>query len=103
MSISALGASPIFTAAGLSRLNTPADETGTSAVRAAFDAEAQKTPAERMREALLKRLGLKESDLATMSTEERQAVEAKLAEMIKQEVEMRAQNDRPGKILDLKA
>lgn len=103
MSISALGASPLFSMAGLARLNAPADADPKSAVRTAFDAEAQKTPAERMREALLKRLGLKEGDLASMSTEERQAVEAKIAEMIKQEVEMRAQNDKPGKVLDVKA
>lgn len=104
MSISGLGGiSPFFTAAGLSRLDTVGDASKFSPTRAAFQAEAEKTPAERMREQMLARLGLKEGDLQGMSPDERQAVEKQLAEMIKQEVEKAAQDSRPGKVLDLKA
>lgn len=104
MSISGIGgASTFFTSAGLSRLDTWGDKSQLSETRAAFQAEAEKTPAERMREQMLARLGLKESDLQGMSPEKRQAVEKQLAEMIKQEVEKAAQDRQPGKILDVRA
>jgi hypothetical protein len=104
MSISGIGGvASFFSTAGLARLNAEIDPTSFSAARTAFNAEAEKTPAERMREQLLARLGLKESDLANMSGEERKAVEAKLAEMIKEEVERSAQDSKPGKVLDVQA
>jgi hypothetical protein len=45
---------------------------------------AQKSPAERMRDDILKSLGLTEDDLAKMSPEERAAVEEKIKKMIEE-------------------
>ncbi|WP_296948956.1 hypothetical protein [uncultured Massilia sp.] len=44
------------------------------------------TPAQRMRADLLKKLGLTEDDLANMSPEARQGVEAKLQELVQQQM-----------------
>lgn len=44
----------------------------------------RKSPAERMREAILKRLGLTEADLAAMPPEKRTAVENEIAREIKE-------------------
>lgn len=45
------------------------------------------TPAQRMRADLLKKLGLTEDDLASMSPAERQGVEAKLQELVQQQMQ----------------
>jgi hypothetical protein len=112
MSISGIGAGSPYTSAGASRLAGLGATTGSEttsglsgaakSIREQFLDFAQMTPAERMRAALLAKLGLKEDDLKSMGAEERKAVESKLAALIKQEVE----NDpdkRPGKILDISA
>lgn len=52
------------------------------------------TPAQRMRADLLKKLGLTEEDLAAKSPEEQQAIQAKLTEMIQQQMqEMQAKQE----------
>lgn len=45
------------------------------------------SPAQRMREELLKKLGLTEEELAAKSPEEQKAIEAKLSEMVQQEMQ----------------
>jgi len=112
MSISGLGAaSALFSIMGSARLNaspSAAAPTGglgevTEAKKTArdeFREFAQMTPAERMRAAMLQRLGIKEEDLAAMSPEERQAVEEKLKAMIKEQVE-NDPDQRPGRIADV--
>ncbi|QGZ41721.1 hypothetical protein IP92_00707 [Pseudoduganella flava] len=45
------------------------------------------TPEQRMRADLLKKLGLTEDDVAGMSPEERKGVEAKLRELVQQQME----------------
>lgn len=114
MSISGIGGSTPFTTAGLMRLNTPTETTaadttnGLSGAPAAKSARdefldyAKMTPAEKMRAAMLARLGLKEEDLKAMDADARKAVEAKIKEMVKQEFEASVDKS-PGKIVDLLA
>ncbi len=59
------------------------------------------TPAQRMRADLLKKLGLTEDDLAAMPADERQGVEAKLRELVQQQIQeaqqkQQAQQARPA-------
>lgn len=51
-----------------------------------FLAEARKTPMERMREQILKALGVTEDQLAQMSPEERSAMEDRIREMIEEKI-----------------
>lgn len=63
---------------------------------------AQMTPAQKMRAAMLGKLGVTEEELKAMSPEERKKVEDKIKDMIKQQVE----NDpkmKKGSLLDVKA
>ena len=46
----------------------------------------KKTPSERLREQILKSLGLTEEDLESMTPEERKAVETQIAQMIKNQI-----------------
>lgn len=65
------------------------------------------TPAQRMRVDLLKKLGLTEEDLAAMSPEERQGVEAKMRDMIQQQMQQAAKQQfapkRVGQWIDTTA
>lgn len=72
-----------------------AGATGTSGAGNARSADLYKklddyvkmTPAQRMREALLQKLGLTEDELAAMPPEERAAVEVKLRELVQQQMQ----------------
>ena len=112
MSISGLGAaSALFSVAGAARLNASPAAAPTGGVGGVTEARktardefmefAQMTPAERMRAAMLQRLGLKEEDLAAMSPEDREAVEEKLKAMIKEQVE-NDPDQRPGRLADVR-
>lgn len=104
MSISSIGGvSPLSALMGIGAALLNADETEKSrSPRADFLEIARQTPAERMRAALLARMGLKEKDLAGMTADQREAVENKIKEMIKADFEAGA-DKRPGRIVDLKA
>ncbi|NEX94258.1 hypothetical protein [Caulobacter sp. 17J65-9] len=81
-----------------------ASSTETSGVRADFDKIAHKTPAERMRDALLKRLGYTEESLKDLSPEKREAVEQKLQQMLQEEAKTAAATGaRPGQVKDVTA
>ncbi|KQV78940.1 hypothetical protein ASD15_19890 [Massilia sp. Root351] len=54
---------------------------------AELEAYMKQTPAERMREALLKKLGISEEELAAMPPEQRKAVEDKLGELVVEEMQ----------------
>lgn len=83
--------------------NAPARTSPSSDVRAEFDKIAQKTPAERMRDALLKRLGHTEDSLKALPPEERNAIEAQLKQLIQEEMRTAAENrDRSGRIADIR-
>ena len=63
---------------------------------------AKMTPAQKMRAAMLSKLGVTEEQLKAMSPEERKKIEDKLKDMIKQQVE----NDpkmKQGSLLDVSA
>ncbi|MES2032638.1 MAG: hypothetical protein V4466_00555 [Pseudomonadota bacterium] len=104
MSISSIGGvSPLSALMGIGAALLKADETEKSrSPRADFLEIARQTPAERMRAALLARMGLEEKDLAGMTADQREAVENKIKEMIKADFEAGA-DKRPGRIVDLKA
>lgn len=62
-----------------------------SSPAAELQAYVDMTPAQRLRASALQSLGLKESDLANMSPEERQKVEDKIAAFIKEKVAQEAE------------
>ena len=74
------------TTATTSSTETPAT-TSTSGARSEFTEYMSKTPAERIREQLLKEQGLTEADLQNMSKEKQDAFSKQVAERLKQQQE----------------
>lgn len=68
-----------------------------------FLAYANETPAQRMREAILKSMGLSEEDLKSMSPEKRKAVEETIQQRIKQAMEEAAAKGKKGIVADVTA
>lgn len=66
-----------------------------------LDEYVKMTPEQRMRADLLKKLGMTEEELAAMPPEERQAAEAKIAEMTKELLQH--SGERKGSIIDTSA
>ena len=64
---------------------------------------AKKTPAERMRDAILKSMGLTEEDVKSMSPEKRKAVEETIRQKIKQAAEDAAKKGQTGLVADVTA
>jgi len=64
---------------------------------------AKKTPAERMRDAILKSMGLSEDDLKSMSPEKRKVVEETIRQKIKEAAEQAAKNGKTGLVADVTA
>lgn len=63
---------------------------------------ANKTPAQQMRDQVLRSMGIKESDLANMDPKTRAAVEKKIAEQIRQMVQHSVEK-KTGVAVDIKA
>lgn len=63
---------------------------------------AQKSPAERIRDAILKEMGLTEEQLDGMGAEQREAMEKAIAEKLKEKIEQQA-DKRPGMVVDFSA
>ncbi len=63
---------------------------------------ASKSPAEKMRAAILGKLGLTEEQVAAMDPKERQKVEDQIKQMIKDEVTQQAE-EKKGVLVDFKA
>lgn len=62
------------------------------------------TPAEKMRAAMLAKLGVTEEQLKAMSAEDRQKIEDKMKDMIKEQVMNDDKNkDKKGVLVDVKA
>lgn len=101
----ALGAQKPQQASGAASFFTQASESQSSA-RKAFDAIASKTPAEQMRDQILKSLGLDEDKVKAMDPKAREALEAKIKDIIKTKIEQ-AQDQKgdaaPGQVVDIKA
>jgi hypothetical protein len=86
---------------------TPAPKAATGGLAVAkpsaeeeFLAFAAKTPAEQMREKILKSMGLTEDDLKGMDPKARKAVEDKIKEFIKAQL---GEDARKGSLLDMQA
>jgi TPP-dependent pyruvate/acetoin dehydrogenase alpha subunit len=63
---------------------------------------AKETPAQRMRDAILKSMGLSEDDLKNMSPEKRKAVEETIRQKIKDAAEEAANKGKTGLVADIK-
>jgi hypothetical protein len=63
----------------------------------------KQTPAQRMREDLLKKLGMSEEELNQMKPEERKAVEEKITQLVKEEMEKAQTPQKPGNYVDITA
>lgn len=59
-----------------------------------FQAYMSKSPAERMRDSILKEMGLTEEDIKEMPPEQQRAIEEKIAERMRDKVQMQAHADR---------
>jgi hypothetical protein len=81
--------------------STAAGSAGGNAV-ADFMAYASETPAQQMRDTILRQLGLTENDLKAMSPQDRAKVEQKIKDLIKQKVEQSTEK-KTGVIVDVKA
>lgn len=64
---------------------------------------AKETPGQRMRDAILKSMGLSEQDLQNMSPEKRKAVEGAIAQKIKDAAERAAKEGKTGLVTDVTA
>ena len=64
---------------------------------------AKETPAQRMREAILKSMHLTEDDLKNMSPDQRKAVEDQIAQKIKDAAEEAAKKGKTGLVADVTA
>ncbi|CDG85940.1 hypothetical protein [Janthinobacterium agaricidamnosum] len=65
-----------------------------------LEAYVKMTPAQRMRADILNRLGLTEEQVAQMSPQDQEALEGKIAELTKQQIELQQQQSaaRPARI-----
>jgi hypothetical protein len=80
-------------------LNPAPDSGAKEDVEAEFLAYARMSPAERMRDNILKSMGLTENDVNAMSPADRQKLEDKIKELIKQQMEEAAK--KKGQLLDV--
>ncbi len=108
MSISSIGARDsvmLPSASGISSNSQKASgaaASGSKGVAAELDEYLKMSPAQRFREALLKKLGISEDDLAKMSPEQRKKVDERMSELAKQE--MQKISDKPkGNMVDVSA
>ena len=75
------------TAATMATTDVPAAGSSTSTARADFTDYMSKSPAERIREQLLKEQGLTEADVQNMSQEKQDAIAKQVADRVKQQQE----------------
>lgn len=74
-----------------------------SAARAEFGDYMKLSPAEKMRAAMLKRLGVTEEEYKAMSAEDRKAIDKQIEEMIKEEVKASVEKENhKGLFADVK-
>ena len=99
--IGAAGAIPSF--AGATGATAAARNSGAGSAVADFLAYANETPAQRMRDGILKSMGLSEKDLEAMSPEQRKAVEDTIRQKIKDAAEQAAEKGKTGLVADVRA
>jgi hypothetical protein len=95
-----LGAQKPPQTSGAASFFTPAAETQSTA-RKEFADIANKTPAQQMRDQILKSLGLDEDKVKAMDPKAREALEAKIKQIIKTKIEQA--DATPGQVVDIKA
>jgi TPP-dependent pyruvate/acetoin dehydrogenase alpha subunit len=76
---------------------------GASSAVSDFLGYAKQTPAQRMRDSILKSMGLSEDDLKAMSPEKRKAVEDAITKRIEQAAEDAAKKGKTGLVADVTA
>jgi hypothetical protein len=97
------GASGVAAAPTVADASATARDSGLDTAVQDFLDYAKKTPAERMRDAILKSMGLTEEDLKAMSPEKRKAVEETIRQKIKQAAEEAAKKGKTGLVADVTA
>lgn len=108
MSIGSIGGASFTSSLYASTKNGAAGGLGAGSASPANDAVsefmdwANKTPAQQMRDQVLRSMGIKESDLANMDPKTRAAVEKKIADQIKQMVQQSVEK-KTGVAIDIKA
>ena len=100
MSISSVS-SNVSALGGLFSPSKP-ETTGTRSAREEFLDFAAKSPAEHLRDAILRELGTTEEKLAAMEPKQRAAMEDTIAERLKQKVEQEAEQ-KTGLLVDVSA
>ncbi len=80
-----------------------ARDSGASKAVSDFLAYAKETPAQRMRDAILKSMGLTEDDLKSMSPDKRKAVEETIEKKIKDAAQQAAESGKKGFVTDVTA
>lgn len=86
----------------MSWMDTTSVGAGSSA-REQFNSYMKKTPAEKMHAAMLQRLGVTEEEYKAMKPEERAAIDKKIQEMIRQELEANAdEKQQTGVLADIR-
>lgn len=104
MSISSIGSSPMFAGGYGGVSSVSASPVSELSARDEFMKYQAMTPAEKMRAAMLAKLGLTEDDVKAMSPEDRKKVEDKIKDMIKQQVENSDdKNGKTGLVADILA
>jgi hypothetical protein len=100
-----LGAHKPQQASGAASFFTQASEEKSSA-RKEFADITSKSPAEQMRDQILKSLGLDDAKVKAMDPKEREALEAKIKDIIKTKIEQAQEQKvdaKPGQVVDIKA
>ncbi|HEY1026037.1 MAG TPA: hypothetical protein VGE28_00250 [Pseudomonas sp.] len=80
-------------AAGSGHVEKPKGDDSGDAALEAFKAYMAMTPAEKIRDGILKEMGLTEEDIEAMSPEQQQAVEEEIAQRMKERAEMQAKSE----------
>lgn len=107
MSIASIGPrNSVFTPATSAPASSPKTEgaaaSGGKSLNAELDDYLKMSPAQRLRESLLKKLGLSEDDLAKMGPEERKKVDQQMSDLAKQEMQ-KASEKAKGNMVDVSA
>jgi hypothetical protein len=87
-----------YSASGTERFRKMAEEASPAAQ---LEKYVKMTPAERMRDAILKKVGVTEEELAAMGPDERKSIEDKIAALTKQEMEKTQETPQKGSFIDV--
>jgi len=94
---------PVVTEAVVSASSMKKLSTTAAAAESELERYVKMTPAQRLREDLLKKLGLTEDDLAKMEPKERAGVEQKITELMQEQLQKTPEAQRKGAIVDTSA